>query len=99
MIATATYRPFAALVLRVHAHLVPLLVLVLELDLPVHDREQRVVGRAADVQPGVKLRAPLLHQDAPRTHELAPEGFHAEVLGARVAAVAGGADALLVSHI
>src|SRR5436309_6297816 len=77
---------FYHLVLRVHAHLVPLLVLVLELDLPVDDREQRVVGPATDVQPGMKFRAPLLHQDTPRAHELAPERFHAEVLGARVAA-------------
>src|SRR2546425_12073282 len=46
----------------------------------------------------MKFRAPLLHQDAPRAHELSPERFHAEVLGARVAAVAGGADALLMSH-
>src|SRR2546427_3329736 len=83
---------------RIHAHLVPLLVLVLELDLPVDHREQRVVGPATDVEPGVKFRAPLLHQDAPRAHELAPERFHAEVLRTRVATVAGGADALLVCH-
>src|SRR2546425_390087 len=99
--STALYRPLppvAALALRIHAHLVPLLVLVLELDLPVDDREQRVVGPTTDVQAGMKFRAPLLHQDAPRAHELSPERFHAEVLGARVAAVAGGTDALLMSH-
>src|SRR2546426_8379646 len=42
--------PVAALVFRrhrMHAHPEPLLVLVLELDLPVDHGEQRVVGRAA----------------------------------------------------
>src|SRR5216117_2993811 len=94
--------PFAALVLsrrhRMHAHPEPPLVLVLELDLPVDDGEQRVVGRAADVRPGMELRAALPDDDRARGDELPGEAFHAEVLGPGVAAVAGGTDTLLVCH-
>src|SRR2546427_13247714 len=84
--------------LRIHADPVALLVLVLELDLPVDHREQGVVRGAAYVHAGVELRAPLLHEDAPRSHELPAEPLHAQVLRARIAPVARGADALLVSH-
>src|SRR3989475_6859749 len=85
--------------LRIHAHSVSLLVLVVELDLTVDHREQRVVRGAAHVQAGVELRPPLLHEDAPRGHELPGEPLHAQVLRTRIAPVAGGADALLVSHV
>src|SRR5438034_10822338 len=81
-----------------HAHPEPLLVLVLELDLPVHHGEQRVVGRAADVRPGRKLRAALPDDDRARGDELPGKALHAEVLGPGVAAVAGGTDTLLVCH-
>src|SRR5438046_7073525 len=94
--------PVAALVLshrhRMHAHPEPPLVLVLELDLPVDDGEQRVVGRAADVRPGMELRAALPDDDRARGDELPGEALHAEVLGPGVAAVAGGTDTLLVCH-
>src|SRR5206468_12510604 len=66
--------PVAALVFsrrhRMHAHPEPLLVLVLELDLPVDHGEQRVVGRAADVRPGMELRAALPDADRARGDEL-----------------------------
>src|SRR3989454_5835296 len=77
--------PVAALVFRrrhrMHAHPKPLLVLVLELDLPVDHGEQRVVGRAADVRPGMELRAALPNDDRARGDELPRKAFHAEVLG------------------
>src|SRR2546426_8238948 len=66
---------------RMHAHPEPLLVLVLELDLPVDHGEQRVVGRAADVRPGMELRAALPDDDRARGDELPGKAFHAEVLG------------------
>src|SRR5947207_6535729 len=84
--------------LRIHADLVALLVLVLELDLTVDHGEQGVVRRPAHVQPGVELGAALLDEDGPGGDELSGEAFHAQILGAGVAAVAGGADAFLVSH-
>src|SRR5213594_2165403 len=94
--------PITALVFsrrhRMHAHPEPLLVLVLELDLPVDHGEQRVVGRAADVRPGMELRAALPDDDRARGDELPGKAFHAEVLGPGVAAVAGGTDTLLVCH-
>src|SRR5437763_12151577 len=65
--------PVAALVSRrhrMHAHAEPLLVLVLELDLPVDHGEERVVGRAADVRPGMELRAALPDDDRARGDEL-----------------------------
>src|SRR5213080_5588147 len=94
--------PVAALVFRrrhrMHAHPEPLLVLVLELDLPVHHGEQRVVGRAPHVRPGMEFRAPLPDDDRARRDELPGEALHAEVLVPGIAAVAGGADTRLVCH-
>src|SRR5207245_3687846 len=84
--------------MRIYADLVAPLVFVLELHVPVHDREQCVVGRAAHVRAGMELGAALPDEDAPGAHELAPEALHAEVLRIRVAPVTRGADALLVSH-
>src|SRR5205807_8889814 len=83
---------------RVDADFQPLLVLVLELDLPVHQGEEGVVRRTAHVGAGMKLGAPLPHQDMAGPHVLAPEPLDAEVLGIRVAPVARGADTLLVRH-
>src|SRR2546428_6641949 len=80
---------------RMHAHPEPLLVLVLELDLPVDHGEQRVVGRAADVRPGMELRAALPDDDRARADELPGKAFHAEVLGPGVVTVAAGPDTLL----
>src|SRR5216117_4222080 len=77
--------PVAALVFRrrhrMHAHPKPLLVLVLELDLPVDDGEQRVIGRAADVRPGMELRAALPDDDRARGDELPGKALHAEEIG------------------
>src|SRR5207249_5423319 len=94
-------RPFAALVHshpRVHADLIPLLVLVLELHHAIDHREQRVIGRPANVRSRVELGPALLHENAARRHELPGEPLYAEVLGPGIAAVAGGTDTLLVSH-
>src|SRR5207249_6846644 len=46
----------------------------------------------------MELRAPLPHEDVTRAHRLAPEALDAEVLRARVAAVAGRADPFLMRH-
>src|SRR5438445_197965 len=84
--------PVAALVFRrrhrMHAHPEPLLVLVLELDLPVHHGEQRVVGRAADVRPGMELRAALPDDDRARGDELPGKALHARFPRLYVLAVA-----------
>src|SRR5205807_9796216 len=93
--------PVAALVFRrhrMHAHAEPLLVLVLEIDLPVDHGEERVVGRAADGRPGVELRAALPDDGRARGDELPGKARHAEGLGPGVAAVAGGTDTLLGCH-
>src|SRR3989449_9369417 len=76
--------------LRIHAHSVSLLVLVLELDLTVDHREQRVVRGAAHVEAGVELRPPLLHEDAAGGRELPGEPLHAPVLRTRIAPDCGG---------
>src|SRR2546426_7417659 len=61
-------------------------------------REQRVVRAEADVQARAKPRAALPDENAAACHELAAEPLDAEHLRIAVAAVAGAADALLVSH-
>src|SRR5467141_2350551 len=96
--------PLPALVLRrlsnhgIDAHLHPLLVLMLEFDLPIHGREQRVIGGTPDILPRMKLRPALAHDDAARGDELSAEALHTEVFRIGVAPVARGADALLMSH-
>src|SRR5574338_604676 len=83
---------------RIDRHLLPLLVLVLELHHAVDHREERVVGGALDVLAGVELGAALADQDRARGDRLAAEGLHAQVLRIGIAAVAAGADALFMSH-
>src|SRR5713101_1256765 len=95
---TVSYRPLPS-VLRVDAHLHPLLVLVLEFHMAVDHAEERVVGRAPHVRPGVELGAALHHDDAARGHELAAKALYAEVLRLGITTVAGGAYALLMSHV
>src|SRR5207302_3906031 len=84
---------------RIHAHAVPLLVLVLEPHLAGDDGEQRVIGASAHVQPGMELGPPLFHEDRARRDELAGEALHAEILRSGIAAVARGSDTLLVCHL
>src|SRR6266566_3477901 len=91
--------PSTALALRIHAHLIPLLVLVLETHLAIDDGEQRVVGGAAHVHAGMELGAPLLHEDRARRDVLSGEALDAEILRSGVAAVAGRTDTLLVCHL
>src|ERR1051325_205306 len=94
--------PAAALVLgrgnRIDTHLKPLLALVLELHLAVDRGEQGVIRRTTHVASRMKFRPALAHDDAARGHEFPAVPLHAEVLGIRVAPVARGADALLMSH-
>src|SRR2546430_414272 len=73
--------------------------LSLEADDAVDLREQGVVVAAAHVEAGLEARAALPHQDAAAGDELAAESLDAEHLRVRVPAVAGAADAFLVSHV
>src|SRR4051794_1202210 len=61
--------------------------------------EQRVVAAHADALAGLEAAAALADDDLAAGHGLAGEDLHAEALGVRVAAVAGGAEALLVCHL
>src|SRR5438093_13622184 len=83
---------------RIHADLHALLVLMFEFDVAIHGRKQTVVRRPTHIPAGMKLGAALAHDDAARGHEFPAEAFHAEVFRIRVAPVARGADALLMSH-
>ena len=58
----------------------------------------RVVAADADAVAGLEARAALADDDLAAGDDLAGEHLHAEALGVRVAAVAGGAEALLVCH-
>src|SRR5664280_787983 len=72
---------------------------VAELDGAGRARVQRVVF--ADAHPGARLKAgaALAHDDLPAGHRLAREGLDAQALGVGVAAVAAGAEPLLMSHL
>src|SRR3954449_9227826 len=59
--------------------------------------EDRVVLADPDPGAGMELRAALAHDDLAAGHGLAGEDLHAEPLGVRVAAVAAGAEPLLMS--
>src|SRR5215210_1088895 len=60
---------------------------------------QRVVAAHAHALAGAEAAAALAHDDLAAGDDLAGEDLHAEALGVRVAAVAGGAEALLVCHL
>src|SRR5919202_1595864 len=62
-------------------------------------RVERVVAAHAHALAGLEAAAALAHDDLTAGHGLAGEHLHAEALGVRVAAVAGGAEALLVCHL
>src|SRR3989304_1847250 len=83
---------------RVDAHLVALLVLVLERDQAVRHGEQRVVRSAAQVLAWMELGPALPHQNVAGADELPAKPLHAQELRVRIAAVAAGAYAFLVSH-
>src|SRR5882762_3811601 len=83
---------------RIDADLHSLLVLMLEFHLSINGGEQRVIRCPPHVAPRMKLGPALAHDDAARGHEFPAEALHAEVLRIGVAAVARGADALLMSH-
>ena len=73
-----------------------------DLDAGVHlavlQGEQGVVAALAHVDAGVDVGAALAHQDITRQHKLAVAALHAQALGLGVAAVLGGAAALLVGE-
>src|SRR3954447_24718295 len=60
---------------------------------------QRVVAAHADALAGPEAAAALADDDLAAGDGLAGEHLHAEALGVRVTAVAGGAEALLVCHL
>jgi hypothetical protein len=64
-----------------------------ELHLAVGLGEQRVVATMADIVARVKMRATLTHDNRAGTDRRAVEDLHAEALGVRVTAVAGGTPA------
>src|ERR1039458_752285 len=61
-------------------------------------RVERVVPAHADAVAGLEAAAPLAHDDLSTADPLAGEGLHTEALGVGVAAVAAGAEALLMRH-
>src|SRR5215207_9156564 len=69
-----------------------------EVDPAVYLGEEGVVGALAHVLPGVHLRTALAHDDAPCGDRLATVRLYPEPPALRVAAVARGASALLMSH-
>src|SRR4051794_41925298 len=60
---------------------------------------QRVVAAHADALAGLEAAAALTDDDLAPGDGLAGEHLHAEAFGVRVAAVAGGAEALLCGHL
>jgi hypothetical protein len=64
------------------------LTVVLEADLAVDLREERVVFRQPDVEAGIEAAALLSHENRSATHEVAVVTLDAETLRVAVAAVA-----------
>src|SRR3954469_12522122 len=62
-------------------------------------REDRVVLADADAVARPEAGTALANDDLAAAHCLPGEHLHAEALGVRVAAVAAGAESLLVSHL
>src|SRR5262249_57801882 len=71
--------------------------------LKLHDPRGGGVDRVAPADPdavaGLEAGAALAHDDLAAGDRLAGEHLHAEALGVRVAAVARGAEALLMRHL
>src|SRR4051812_26444617 len=82
----------------VDAHLVATLALVLELHDAVDEGVDRVVRTQANVVARVPLGAALTNDDVAGYDALTAVLLHAAVLRIRIAAVAGGADALFMCH-
>src|SRR5688500_5444033 len=83
---------------RMDADLVPGLALVLELHHAIDERVDRVVRAHSDVAARVPLGAALAENDVAGDDALAAELLDPAVFRVAVAAVAGRADAFLMSH-
>src|SRR5688572_29621736 len=84
---------------RIDRDLLPVLVLVLEPDDPIDQREQGIVVRSPDVLSGVEPGAALADQDVAGEYLLPAIALHAEVLRIAGPPVPAGAYALLVCHV
>src|SRR5205807_9450179 len=71
----------------------------LEDDLAVDQGEEAVVAGLTDAHAGLDMRAALADDDRAHGHDLAAVRLDAQLLRVGVAAVAGGAAALLVRHL
>src|SRR5256885_15037317 len=71
---------------------------LLERDRPGARREDRVVAAETGARAGPELRPSLADEDHPALDLLPGEDLHAEHLRVRIAAVARGAEPLLVCH-
>jgi len=67
--------------------------------LSVGDGEEGVVPAASDVLAGMKVRAPLAHDDVARPHPFAAISLDAETLGVGIPAVPATAARFLVRHL
>src|SRR5208282_3793450 len=63
---------------RRHADKAAPVALVLELDVPRHQREERVILALHHVIAGLVFGAALPHQNRPRVHQLSAEALHAQ---------------------
>jgi len=69
-----------------------------ELDLALHQSEQRVVATATDAITGVEVGTALPNENLARVNELATEPLHAETLSVGVATVPARRRTFLVCH-
>jgi hypothetical protein len=70
----------------------------IEANIPVNQRENRVIASEADVFAGLKFRAALPHDDVAGDDHLAAEFFYAQPLADAVAAVLNAALSFFMSH-
>jgi hypothetical protein len=72
---------------------------IAEFDLPGNEREQRVIFRDADVQPGMYARTALTDEHRPGLHHLAVKSFNAQAFPGRIPAVLGRTRTFFMRHI
>lgn len=82
----------------VDRHLLSPFVFGFKFDDAIDQCEKAVILGSADIRAGMKLRPPLLDQDAPSGDGFATKPLDPEVFGIAVSAVPARANTLLMSH-
>ena len=84
---------------KIDAYLFPSSSQPLENNLPVCQREKRVISAHADIGAGMKLRSMLANDDVPRNHILAAEPLDSKALTSGIASIPRASNTFFMCHI